>query len=223
MRILAASDVHGNLETYRWLVDLANSRDVELVVLAGDLLGFAEEIDDPEESQRANAARITAILSASTVPIYYVMGNDDWVELDPPSGRFRSLHGRRVDHAAFNFVGYQCTLPFMGGINERPEAAIAAELAPLAPLIDERTVLVTHSPAAGILDATRLGPAGSVSLGKLIARQGVRAHIHGHIHGAFGRSGRHFNVSAGRERRAVIIDLESMAHEVLQAGPQWPA
>jgi len=216
MRILAASDIHGNHETYRWLTALANRRDVELLVLAGDLLGYDESIDDAEESQRASAAGVTTILGGITVPVYYIMGNDDWVELDPPVGRFHALHGRRVDHGAFNFVGYQCTLPFMGGINERPEAAIAAELEPLQPLMDERTVLVTHSPAAGILDATRLGPAGSVSLRDAIARRGVRAHIHGHVHYAFGRNGRHFNVAAGRERRAMIIDLESMAHEVVE-------
>ena len=144
------------------------------------------------------------------------MGNDDWVDLEPANEGIRSLHGKRVDEDEFNFIGYQYTLPFMGGVNERPEEAIASDLSSLEPLMDERTVLVTHSPAAGILDSTLLGPAGSMSLRDVIARRRVSAHIHGHIHGTFGRSGRHFNVTAGRNRRAVIIDLKSMIHEVVE-------
>jgi uncharacterized protein len=216
MRMLAASDIHGNHETYHWLASLARNRDVQLLVLAGDLLGFAEGFDKIEDAQAADAGRITAILGDLPVPVYYIMGNDDWVDLQPSDQQFSSLHGKRIDLHGFNFVGYQCTLPFMGGVNERPEGVIATELSALEPLMDDRTVLVTHSPAAGILDSTQLGSAGSVSLLELIGRRKVRAHIHGHIHGSFGRSGRHFNVAAGRHRRAFIIELNSMTHEVVE-------
>jgi len=216
MKILAASDIHGNHDTYRWLASLAGERAVQALVLAGDLLGFPEEFDEVEDAQAADAERIAAILGDLPVPVFYVMGNDDWVDLQPSGQRVRSLHGKRIELRGFNFVGYQCTLPFMGGVNERPEEAIATELSALEPLMDESTVLVTHGPAAGILDSTLLGPAGSVSLLGLIERRNVRAHIHGHIHGSFGRHGRHFNVAAGRYRRAVIIDLISMIHEVVE-------
>ena len=215
MRILAASDIHGNLETYRWIIGVAEERRAELVVLAGDLLGSGDDGDTIEETQQRDAVRLVSILGALSAPVFYIMGNDDWVELTPPGEQIRSLHGARVDRAGFNFVGYQCTLPFMGGVNERSEEAIASELSRLEALMDERTVLVTHSPAAGVLDSTRLGPAGSVSIRDAILRRGVRAHIHGHIHGSFGREGCHFNVAAGRERRAMLIDLESMTHEVV--------
>ncbi len=216
MRILAVSDVHGNHETYRWITRVAKTRSLELVVLAGDLLGYAEGFDTIEEAQRADAPRVVSLLGALTVPVYYIMGNDDWVELEPADERFCSLHGKRVDRAEFNFVGYQCTLPFMGGVNERSEEAIASELSRLEPLMDERTVLVTHSPAAGVLDSTLLGPAGSASISEAIRRRGVRAHIHGHIHESFGRAGQHFNVAAGHKRRAILIDLKAMIHEVVE-------
>src|SRR5262245_17851921 len=117
MMILAASDVHGNHETYRWLVSLAGSREVELLVLAGDLLGFDEQIEETEASQAADAARVVAILSEIRVPVFYIMGNDDWVGIEPPDERFQFLHGRRIERGGFNFVGYQFTLPFMGGVN----------------------------------------------------------------------------------------------------------
>ncbi len=219
MRILAASDIHGDHETYHWIVTVAREREVELVVLAGDLLGYADGFEALEEAQRADAARVVSILRTLSLPIYYIMGNDDSVELQAPAKGFLSLHRRRIDHPDFNFVGYQCSLPFMGGVNERPEEMIAAELAPLEPLMDERTVFVTHSPAAGVLDSTLLGPAGSTSIRAVVARRGVRAHIHGHIHESFGREGRHFNVAAGHDRRAVLIDLNSMAHEVVEDAP----
>jgi Icc-related predicted phosphoesterase len=216
MRVLAASDIHGNLETYRWLSGVADERRAELMVLAGDLLGSGGDDDTIEEAQRRDAAGLVSILRALSVPAFYIMGNDDWVELTPFGEQIRSLHGERVDRDEFNFVGYQCTLPFMGGVNERSEEAIASDLFRLETLMDERTILVTHSPAAGVLDSTPLGPAGSVSIRDAILRRGVRAHIHGHTHGSFGREGRHFNVAARRQRRAMLIDLNSMVHEVVE-------
>ena len=81
--------------------------------------------------------------------------------------------------------------------------------------MDERTVLVTHSPALGMLDETLLGHAGSASIRDVIGTRRVRIHIHGHIHGRFGRSGIHFNVAAAGRRRAMLVDLESMTHEVV--------
>lgn len=218
MRVLAASDIHGNLETYRWIIGVAQERRAELVVLAGDLLGSGDDGRTIEETQNGDAARLVSILGALSMPTFYVMGNDDWVALTPPSERIRSLHGGRLDRGGFNFVGYQYTLPFMGGVNERSEKEIASDLSRLEALMDERTILVTHGPAAGVLDSTALGPAGSVSIRDAILRRRVRAHIHGHIHGSFGREGCHFNVAAGRQRRAMLIDLDSMLHEVLDVG-----
>ena len=219
MRILAASDVHGNHETYRWLTERAAQSLVDAVVLAGDLLGVPDGFASVEEAQRADARSVCAILAPlpTAMPVFYIMGNDDWTDLDPGPGRVQSLHMTRRDHGGFNFVGYQCTLPFMGGVFEKPEQEISQDLLLLEPLVDEHTILVTHSPAAGVLDSTRLGPAGSTSLRDLVRRRKVRAHIHGHIHFSFGRVDHHFNVAAGRQRRAMIIDLATMEHEVLAA------
>jgi Icc-related predicted phosphoesterase len=77
-------------------------------------------------------------------------------------------------------------------------------------------VFVSHSPVPGVLD-TAFGGAqiGSRSLRAFLERNRVRAHIHGHNHSGFGRQGLHFNVaSAGRER-AIVVDLETMHHEIV--------
>jgi Icc-related predicted phosphoesterase len=187
------------------------------VVLAGDLLGVPDGFASVEDAQRADATEICSLLRErlASLPVLYIMGNDDWIDLGPETGHMQSLHMTRRDYGGFNFVGYQCTLPFMGGVFERTEPQIAEDLVALEGSLDERTVLVTHSPAAGVLDSTQLGPAGSASLRDLLLRYKVRAHIHGHIHGSFGRVDQHFNVAAGRQRRAMIIDLSTMGHEVV--------
>ena len=74
------------------------------------------------------------------------------IEWDPPQERFRSIHRRRVELGRWGFVGYQVSLPFMGGVFEKKEAAIEADLDRIRPLVDERTVLVTHG-SAEFLDA----------------------------------------------------------------------
>jgi Icc-related predicted phosphoesterase len=83
-------------------------------------------------------------------------------------------------------------------------------------LVDENTVLVTHSPALGTLDSGILGRhVGSSSIRDLISSRRPLAHIHGHSHASFGRQGRHFNVASARNKRAMLIDLDSMSHWVI--------
>ena len=85
----------------------------------------------------------------------------------------------------YKFVGYQYTLPFMGGIFEKPENEIEADIQLLEPQLDDNTVFVTHSPVYGILDAvidatgSSTGHAGSRSLRALLDRRHPVAHVHG--------------------------------------------
>jgi Icc-related predicted phosphoesterase len=219
MKILASADIHGSHSVYRALPGLVRAHGASLVVLAGDLLGYPEGSTDILEGQRADARVITGILRSLPVPVLYIMGNDDWVDLDPSGEPFTPIHGRRIDLGDFNFVGYQYSLPFMGGVNEKAEEKIAEDMASLERLMDQRTVLVTHSPAAGILDLGILDRhAGSSSILAAVERRSVRAHIHGHVHRCFGRQGRHFNVSAAGDLRAMALDLDTLRHEVIDTG-----
>ncbi len=212
MRILAAADIHGVLSVYKWLVELVEKQEPDLVVLAGDLFGGGWE-----EEQREQAGEIVALLKKVPVPLLYLMGNDDFVGLDYEDELVKPLHGRRLDFGGHGFVGYQYSLPFVGGIFEKPELEIERDLGSLEPLLDEQTVLVTQSPAYGVLDRVYSGEhVGSRSLGALLARRPVLAHIHGHIHESFGRDGNHFNVAAAGRRCAVVIDLHVLNHKVLR-------
>jgi len=216
MRILAGADLHGDREVVSWFVGLALSHSVESIVLAGDLLGFSDEVEDPSEDQTIDARRLESVLLQAGTPVLYIMGNDDLIELQPVSGKLVPLHNLRVDSRDFNFVGYQYSLPWMGSDLEKPDEEIARDLAELVPYLDNRTVLVTHSPAHGILDPG-FGPytIGSPALQALLDTHPFRAHIHGHSHSGFGRDGVHFNVASACRKRAMLIDLVTLQHEIL--------
>ena len=216
MRLVALADVHGFHEVYDWLVDLVDAEDPGAVVLAGDLLGWGGDSDTIEEAQAADRFQVLHRLSEINRPIFYVMGNDDWIELDAPDPAHRSVHGRRINIGNFNFVGYQYTLPFMGGVHEKPEHEIEKDLALLEAEINSATVLVTHGPVYGTLDRVHNGQhVGSTSLRDFVQRTAPRVHIHGHIHREFGRTGRHFNVASAGRKRAMVIDLLTMEHRVI--------
>lgn len=216
MRILAASDLHGKHGFYISLLEAVKPARAEAIVLAGDLLGYAAGFDRAEEAQKADADEILRILEQSTTPVYYVMGNDDLFEFGPGKGHVLPIHGTRIELGPYNLIGYRYSLPFMGGIFEKTEEEIGRDLAALEPLADARTVFVTHSPAKGVLDETMLKThAGSTSILEFVRKAGVRAHIHGHIHGGFGREGRHFNVAALPSAKAMLIDLDAMTHRLV--------
>jgi Icc-related predicted phosphoesterase len=44
MRILASADVHGLPTVYEWLLATARQHEVEVILLAGDLLGSLEMV-----------------------------------------------------------------------------------------------------------------------------------------------------------------------------------
>jgi len=220
MKILASADLHGKRPIYDWLLTAVREQHVQALVLAGDLLGCPDGVDTPEEAQQDEACLLTGLLGTAGVPVLYIMGNDDLVELKSSTEAVQSLHGQRVLCGKFAFVGYQYSLPFMGGPYEKPEAEIESDLAQLTHLLDAETVFVSHSPALGELDPG-FGDAqiGSRSLRNFLEANPFRAHIHGHSHAGFGRYGAHFNVASGGRARAMILDLETMQHRIISEEP----
>jgi Icc-related predicted phosphoesterase len=220
MRILASADVHGRAAVYEWLLTTARQQQVDLIVLAGDLLGCPDGFDTAEDAQRHDAKALSELLPTATAPVVYIMGNDDLVELDSRTDRVQSIHGRRVTVGPFNFVGYQYSLPFMGGVFEKPEDGIETDLAGLTSLVDSQTVFISHSPAFGILDSGIGERAiGSHSLRRFLGDNRFLVHVHGYSHEGFGRAGNHFNVASAGQWRAMILDLVTLQHQVLEEEP----
>jgi len=217
MRIIAAADIHGIREVYDWLVERARIHSPDAIVLAGDLFGWGDAGSTVEDGQAGDRLEVLQRFSEIECPVFYVMGNDDLIELDAPDEKHLSVQGKRLNQGGFNFVGYQFSLPFMGGVFERPEHKIEDDLALLEQLVDDQTVFVTHGPAHGVLDRVSSGQhVGSKSLRDFLIRTAPRIHVHGHIHHEFGRDGYHFNVASAGRKRAMLINLTTMDHEVLE-------
>ena len=113
-------------------------------------------------------------------------------------------------------IQHRWRIPIQGGPNERTEEEIGKDLSRLAAKLDSQTILVTHGPARGILDAGH----GSKSLAEFLEHYPVYAHIYGQVHAAFGRRGNRFNVASGTEGRLMTIDLETLDHTVLKQEPR---
>ena len=221
MQLLMSADQHGKWPVFNWLLTVARERHIDAIVLAGDLLGCPDGFDTPEEAQRHDANRVNELLATAEIPVFYVMGNDDLVELNSNSDQVQSVHERQVRLGRFTIVGYQYSLPFMGGTFEKPDAAIEVDLAPLAGFVDADAIFVSHTPAFGILDpGFRESQIGSRSLRQFLDTKPFLAHIHGHSHAGFGRNGKHFNVASAGRQRAMLLDTETMKHEVLDLEPR---
>lgn len=96
MRILAGADFHGALDFYRWFLGQARDHGAEALVLAGDLFGFAEEVEDPEEDQRLNANQVRELFQDCDLSILFIMGNDDGFDIGNTWPEWTPLHGRRT-------------------------------------------------------------------------------------------------------------------------------
>jgi Icc-related predicted phosphoesterase len=240
MRILFSSDLHGHPEAYRKFAEHLRESAFYAGVLAGDLMTHVSpaEMDDYREvwglsldlslhsGSRVErreffklilahkSDELQSILSNAEKPVFFIMGNDDGIlegGLEWPSSRHLfNIHGNRIEAEKFNFVGYQFTPPFVGGLYEKTEEEQAADLLNLGGLVDEHTVLVTHGPPRGILDDDAYG---STSLRDFVDRHPPRLHLFGHIHQAFGRRGRFINGAFPTSRRFVGIDLDTLKSE----------
>lgn len=216
MKVLALADLHGEYQVYEWMSKVTAQTHPDVLVLAGDLLGFPEGYDEIELAQRADAKRLLSILDKIAAQTFYIMGNGDMIDLEAQGEGVCSINMVRVDTPPYNFVGYQYCLPFMGRPFEKTESEIQEDLVALAPEIDDRTVFVTHSPVYGIMDSGILGRhTGSRSIKSTVNKCSPYLHIHGHSHMECGREGIHFNVASAYCNRATLIDLSNMSHEVI--------
>jgi hypothetical protein len=60
-------------------------------------MGHPEGLESVEDGQRADAQAIAHLLEKGRPPVFYIMRNDDWVELNLSRDRGASLHGVRVE------------------------------------------------------------------------------------------------------------------------------
>jgi len=68
LNIIAAADIHGKRSVYKSITYRARQKEIDLVILAGDLTRYRDDALEEE---------IKDILNSIRKPVLFVMGNDD--------------------------------------------------------------------------------------------------------------------------------------------------
>jgi uncharacterized protein len=173
MRILAASDIHGDSKSVRNLANLAERENVDLVVLCGDLTGVVEtkNIIQPFKDKNKH--------------VLIIPGNhDSFATADFLANIYgiKNIHGYSVQYENIGFFGAGGAenLPlFPGSITEK-EMFKTLEQAHSGLHGIEKKVMVTHMHASGSKSEFS-GIPGSASITKAIKKFKPDILIHGHI------------------------------------------
>jgi Icc-related predicted phosphoesterase len=204
MRIVAASDLHGQLPK----PDEFPPGDV--LALAGDLC--------PHGSADRQLDWLAADFEewVKHVPVTHVVatwGNHDFAGQKDPTPRIdrvRWLLDSSIEIDGCRFWGAPWSLPFFDWAFMLPEDELA-ETWKLIP--DETDVVIVHGPPQGYGDLTSLGRhVGSASLGRRLEEIGPQLALFGHIHEAAGR----WDVAGGAWANVSLLDL----HYNRVRGPQ---
>ncbi|HEX6291604.1 MAG TPA: metallophosphoesterase [Herpetosiphonaceae bacterium] len=181
--------------------------DVDLVLGCGDL----------------PPSYLDYIVSVLDVPCFYVPGNHDGEPeytdygktlFKPPGGV--NIDGRVVRHDGLALAGLGGSIWYNGGKHQYTQSMMTARVYALVPRIlwyrrsngYGMDILITHSPPAGIHDATG-AHVGFKALRWLIERFPPRYHIHGHVH-------RNYRMSAAFETQVgSTIVINTAGYRVL--------
>ena len=177
MRLLACSDLHGDLGATRRILAQAGAADV--VVVAGDFGTKGQETEP-----------VLELLRACPRPVVLVPGNHDNLMglrqycRDWPTGHL--LHGSGITLQGVPFYGLGGEVPrstdelWNLALSERQAAELLTPCPPNA-------VLVTHSPPKGHCDRQPDGRSGgSEAILKCLRAKHPRLHLCGHIDASFG-------------------------------------
>jgi Icc-related predicted phosphoesterase len=214
MRILFSSDFHANRPALDLFAESLAVGPYDLGIIAGDILddfGIPSATNETTVAEKEDAGGPGGIVELETSfketlaavgkPVLVIPGNHDptpWNDY----GQVLNIHGKRYELDGYAFVGYRWTSL------ERTEEEQRDDLEALRSLMSRNTILVTHSPAYGILDHTNYDSIffGSKALARFVRRTRPRFHLFGHVHGAFGQRWRAVNGSYPNARAFFDID-----------------
>ncbi len=178
IKILAASDLHGDSRLTKKLALRAEKERVDLVVLCGDLTGFKESKDLIKPFKDKNQK------------VLLLPGNwDSFATTDFLAQLYgvTNIHGYSAVYEGVGFFGAGSASTALGprsGISER-ELMNTLEKAHTGLKGIEKKVMLTHMhPSGGISEA--VGFKGSDSITKAVKKFKPDLLLHGHIHETFG-------------------------------------
>ncbi|MHB8928800.1 MAG: metallophosphoesterase family protein [Bacillota bacterium] len=94
MKVVYASDLHGDLDRYRALMALANAEDAAALILGGDIFpgGSVARVD-----LAFATGPFAEIAAKGGLPIHLIAGNSDWPAAIHQAERFRYVHGLSLE------------------------------------------------------------------------------------------------------------------------------
>ncbi len=200
LKILAASDVHGDSKLTRKLAQKAEKEKVDIVVLCGDILGYKETSDIIKPFKEKNKK------------VLIIPGNhDSFATADFLAQMYgiKNIHGYAVqyEHVGFFGAGGTSDAPsFPGAITEKELfATLKKAHASLKGI--EKKIMVTHMhPSNSISEFS--GIPGSPAITKALKEFKPDILLHGHIHEASGFEqliGKTRVINVGRQGRIIEI------------------
>ncbi|MEK6892737.1 MAG: metallophosphoesterase family protein [Nanoarchaeota archaeon] len=198
LRVLAAADLHGDSRLAKKLAIMAEEEKVDLVVLCGDLLGWAETKDIIKPFKEKNKK------------VLIVPGNwDSFATTDFIAATYgiKNIHGYSAVYENIGFFGAGGAIgPGQGRISEK-ELFNTLKKAHMGIAGIEKKIMVTHMhPSKSISECS--GISGSESITKAIKQFKPDILLHGHIHEAGGmeeKIGKTRVINVGREGRIIEI------------------
>jgi len=182
MKILAITDIHGNLGAIQKIFD-KEIQDIDAVLVCGDITHFGSI---------AKTEEILNEITKHNVPTYFVPGNCDnrrLLDLKELAGAI-NIHGKivKINQLSIVGIGGSPITPFNTNI-EFSEDEFEAIIDGLEKEIEpNKWILCAHSPPYGTaVDLLFNGMhAGSRTIYKFIEKSKPLVSIHGHIHEARG-------------------------------------
>jgi len=178
LRILAASDIHGDAAAVKKLAEKAEREKADLVVLCGDITGFVETKD------------IIAPFKRKNKKVLIIPGNHDSFATTDFLAQLYNIHNihgysARYENVGFFGAGGAENLPFFPGAITEKELFATLKKAHAGLKGIEKKIMVTHMHPSGSVSEFS-GVPGSKAITHAIKEFKPDILIHGHIHEAAG-------------------------------------
>ena len=202
MKILVIGDIHGSVARVQKIVELIHNKDIDLVLITGDLTELGDAREAEEVLKPLKDFRILA-----------VPGNmDSEAVLHLLEEKRISLRGKKERIGKFSFTGFGGGLENNAGNFLSNEEKIKKTLLELMQG-EKNIILLTHLPPFDTnIDKSRNGmPIGSKAVKEILEEEQPIIHLCGHAHSSFGEEkiGKtiSINIGAVKEGRALLLEL----------------
>lgn len=169
MRILLFSDIHSDEYAFESLKSIYADGNFDYVFVTGDIIKGSISFVDK--------------LLAAFPDCFALPGNcDEQYVIDKLEQSNNFIHRRRVEIAeGYNVVGFGFSLPTpFHTYGEMSEEEIKEQVSELQ--IDNKTLLLTHTPPKGLFDDVNGNHVGSSAIRKIIEEKKPFANFCGHVH-----------------------------------------